>query len=250
MTAGESVSSPEQQPGEGVSAHRPVAIPGAGEDRTGSVDIGNTKRVARAVARRRSASGIEETRMALSRDEAWKHLCEWTLTEALRKHARAVELVMRAAAHRYGDGEQDVERWGLAGMLHDADYEQWPEEHPRRIVAWLTERGEEEIAHAVSAHHTGWNVPYETVLDRALLACDELTGFIVACCLVRPAGVATLTPKSVKKKLKTRSFAAKVERSEVTAGAELLGVDLTEHIRFIIETLQPRAAEFGIEGTA
>ena len=139
-----------------------------------------------------------------------------------------------------------MEQWGIAGMLHDADYEQWPEDHPQRTVAWLQERGETKIAHAVSAHYTKWGVPYETVLDQALLACDELTGFIIAACLVRPDGVTTLTPKSVKKKLKDKAFAAKVERDEIQKGVELLGVDLTEHIQFIIEALKPYADELGI----
>jgi predicted hydrolase (HD superfamily) len=186
--------------------------------------------------------------MALERDEAWKHLCSWTETESLRKHARAVELVMRAAAERYGDAGDDAETWGVAGMLHDADYEKWPEEHPNRIVAWLRDRGEEPIAHAISAHYTKWGVPYESALDKALLACDELTGFIVACCLVRPEGVTTLKPKSVKKKLKDKRFAAKVERAEVHAGVEQLGVDLSEHIQFIIDALKPHAGELGIAG--
>jgi predicted hydrolase (HD superfamily) len=157
---------------------------------------------------------------------------------------------MRQAAHRYGRGEGDEEAWGIAGMLHDADYERWPEDHPGRSVAWLRERGEEEIAHAVSGHYTKWNVPYETALDKALLACDELTGFIVACCLVRPEGIRTLAPKSVKKKLKDKAFAAKVERTEIAAGLELLGADLTEHIQFIIDALRPHAEELGIAGTA
>ena len=184
--------------------------------------------------------------MSLTREEAWAHLCAWTETESLRKHARAVEVVMRAAARRYGRGHADVEAWGIAGMLHDADYEKWPEEHPSRIVAWLRGRGEDEIAHAVSAHYTQWGVPYESDLDKALLACDELTGFIGACALVRPEGIATLTAKSVKKKLKDKAFAAKVERTEVVAGAELLGVDLGEHITFTIEALQPYADELGL----
>jgi len=184
----------------------------------------------------------------LSRDQAWEQLCAWTQTEALRKHARAVEEVMRAAANRYGDGGADVERWGIAGMLHDADYEAWPEDHPDRIVAWLRDRDEEAIAHAISAHYTRWNVPHESDLDRALLACDELTGFIVACRLVRPEGVSTLTAKSVKKKLKDKRFAASVERAEVHAGVELLGVEPTAHITFIIEALRPHAALLGISG--
>jgi predicted hydrolase (HD superfamily) len=185
----------------------------------------------------------------LSREEAWKKLCEWTESDSLRKHARAVEVVMRSAAHRYGAGEGDEEVWGVAGLLHDADYERWPDEHPNRIVAWLRERGEEGIAHAVSAHYTKWGVPHASPLDRSLLACDELTGFVVACCLVRPDGVGTLAPKSVKKKLKDKAFAAKVERAEVTAGAELLEVDLGEHIQFVIDALRPHAAELGIEGS-
>lgn len=182
--------------------------------------------------------------MALTREEAWALLNEWTKTDALIKHARSIEIAMRAAAERYGNAA-DIEKWGVTGLLHDADYDQWPDEHPNRIVAWLRERGEEEIAHAVSAHHTGWGVPYETQLDKALLACDEITGFIGACCLVRPEGIDTLTAKSVKKKLKDKSFAAKVDRNEVKAGAELLGADLGEHIEFLIETLKPHAAELG-----
>ena len=156
---------------------------------------------------------------------------------------------MRAAAERYGAGSDDVEAWGIAGMLHDADYDKWPEEHPNKIVAWLRENDEPVIAHAISAHYTKWGVPYETTLDKALLACDELTGFIGACCLVRPDGIRSLKPKSVKKKLKDKAFAAKVEREEVHAGAELLAVDLGEHIQFIIDALKPHAEELGLLGT-
>jgi len=186
--------------------------------------------------------------MELTRDAAWAHLSEWTETESLRKHARAVEVVMRRAAHRYGEGVADEEAWGATGMLHDADYEKWPEDHPNRIVGWLRERGEEELAYAISAHYTKWNVPYKSQLDKALLACDELTGFIVACCLVRPEGVSTLAPKSVKKKLKDKAFAAKVERAEVYTGVELLEADLGEHIQFVIDALKPYAEELGIQG--
>ena len=182
----------------------------------------------------------------LTRDQAWTKLCEWTRTDALRKHAHAVEVVMRAAAQRYGAGAGDEERWGIAGMLHDADYEAWPQEHPRRIVAWLREQGEEEIAHAVSAHYTKWDVPYVSALDKALLACDELTGFVGACCLVRPDGIASLEARSVLKKLKDKSFAAKVERAEIAAGAEMLGVELAEHVGFVIGALRPHAGEIGL----
>ncbi|RMH01831.1 MAG: metal-dependent phosphohydrolase [Planctomycetota bacterium] len=185
----------------------------------------------------------------LTRDQAWAQLCAWTESDALRRHARAVEVAMRAAARRYGGADADEEEWGIAGLLHDADYEKWPEEHPKRIVAWLRERGEEAIAHAVSAHYTKWGVSYDSPLDKALLACDELTGLIMAACYVRPEGVATLKAKSVLKKFKDKSFAAGVDRDECRAGVELLGVELREHVEFLIEALRPHAAELGIEGS-
>ncbi len=155
---------------------------------------------------------------------------------------------MRAAAHRYGAGAEEEESWGLAGLLHDADYDRWPEEHPGRIVAWLRERGEEALAHAISAHYTRWGVPQVSQLDKALLACDELTGFIGACSLVRPEGIATLQPKSVMKKFKDRRFASGVDRDEVRAGCALLEVELRDHIQFLIDALRPHGAELGLEG--
>ncbi len=185
----------------------------------------------------------------ITREDAWKKFCEWTSSEALRKHARAVEIVMREAAMKYGEGEKDVEKWGIAGLLHDADYERWPEHHPKLIVEWLYEMGEEELAHAVSAHHTSWGKSYDTMLDKTLLACDEITGFIGACCFVRPDGIHSLKPKSVRKKLKDKSFAAKVDRNEIQAGVEMLEVDLKDHIAFVIEALQPHAEELGLNGT-
>lgn len=184
----------------------------------------------------------------LTREAAWEQLTAWTETDSLRRHARAVEVTMRAAALAYGPGEEAVETWGIAGMLHDADYEKWPEEHPNKIVAWLRDRGEEELAHAISAHYTQWGVPYESQMDKALLACDELTGFVMACCYLRPDGVTSLTPKSVKKKLKDKKFAAGVERHEVQEGARMLEVDLGEHIQLLIDALRPHARELGIEG--
>ena len=157
---------------------------------------------------------------------------------------------MRVAAHRYGSGEADVERFGIAGMLHDADYEKWPEDHPNRIVAWLRERGEDDLAHAISAHYTKWGVAYDHLLDRALLACDELTGFIGACCLVRPEGVSTLTPKSVKKKLKDKAFARGVSREDIRQGTDELGVPLDDHITFLLTALRPHDAVLGLGQTA
>lgn len=184
----------------------------------------------------------------LAREEAWALLTEWTKGEGLLRHALAVEAAMRAAAHRYGRGAEDEEAFALAGLLHDADWEAWPEEHPRRIVEWLRERGEPEIAHAVSAHYTRWGVPHLSRLDQALLACDELTGFVGACCHVRPGGIAALEPKSVLKRLDDLRFAAKVEREEVRAGARLLGVELADHVAFIIGALRPHAELLGLQG--
>lgn len=184
--------------------------------------------------------------MAITRQQALAQLDGWTASESLRKHAKTLEIVLRAAATKYGDDRADPERWAIAGLLHDADYEQWPDEHPRRIVEWLRAQGEEEMAYAVSFHQTAWGLPPKTLLDRCLLACDELTGFVVACCCVRPDGIATLEPKSVKKKLKDKAFAAKVDRSVIQQGVELLGVDLGEHIQFVIDALKPYAEELGI----
>lgn len=184
--------------------------------------------------------------MTLARADAWELLCEWTKTEALRTHARAVETVMRAAAARYGEPGADPEVWGAAGLLHDADYEQWPETHPAKIVAWLRERGEPAIAQAIAGHYTKWDAPRDAPLDRALLACDELTGFIGACCRVRPDGIASLTAASVLKKLQTHNFAAKVERAEVSAGAALLAVPLADHVDFVIAALRPHAADLAL----
>jgi predicted hydrolase (HD superfamily) len=157
---------------------------------------------------------------------------------------------MRAAALHYGPGEEAVEAWGVAGMLHDADYEKWPEDHPARIVAWLRELGEEPIAYAISAHYTQWGVEYREQLEKALLACDELTGFVMACCLMRPDGVTTISVKSVRKKLKDKKFAAGVDRFEVQEGARLLAVELPEHIQFVIDALKVHGDELGILGSA
>ena len=186
--------------------------------------------------------------MSITYEQAQDQLHSWTKTDSLLKHARAVEIVMRAAAAKYGGADDNPEVWTITGLLHDADYEQWPEEHPRRIVDWLQEQGAEEIAYAVSFHQTKWGLPPKTVMDKALLACDELAGFVIACCLVRPDGITSLMPKSVKKKLKDKAFAAKVDREIIRQGVELLGVDPSEHIQFVIEALKPHADELGIGG--
>jgi predicted hydrolase (HD superfamily) len=187
--------------------------------------------------------------MSITYEQAVELLHEWTPSPALRNHARAVEAAMRKSAHRYGGGEADELRWALTGLLHDADYDQWPDEHPRRIVDWLEDQGEPEIAHAVSVHFTNWGVEPVSMLDKALLACDELAGFVMACCLVRPDGIHSLNPSSVKKKLKDKSFAAKVNRADVYSGVERLGVGLDEHIQLVIDALKPHAEALGISGS-
>lgn len=179
----------------------------------------------------------------ISRVEAKEILQSMTQSASLLRHMRTLELVMEAYAVKYNENQEE---WAIAGLLHDADYEAFPDKHPAIIVEKLNAMGEARIAHAISAHYTKWNVPYETLLDKALLACDELTGFIVACCQVRPDGITSLEPKSVVKRLKDKGFAAKVDRKEVYKGIELLGVELNEHIHFIIDVLRKNRGELGI----
>ena len=179
----------------------------------------------------------------ISRKEARQLLESMTQGASLLRHMRTIELVMEAYAEKLGE---DKEEWAIAGLLHDADYEAFPEKHPQLIVEQLRTMGEERIAHAISAHYTKWGVPYDTTLDKGLLAIDELTGFIVACAQIRPEGISTLEPKSVIKKLKDKGFAAKVDREEVYKGAELLGVELSEHIGFIIDILKKNKGELRI----
>ncbi len=179
----------------------------------------------------------------ISHSEGKQLLESMTQNVSLLRHMRTIELVMEAYAEKLGENKEE---WALAGMLHDADYEPFPEKHPQIIVEKLKAMGEEKIAHAISAHYTKWGVSYDTTLDKGLLACDELTGFIVACAQVRPEGISTLEPKSVIKKLKDKGFAAKVDREEVYKGAELFGVELTSHIAFIIDVLKKNKEELGI----
>ncbi|MCE2995509.1 MAG: HD domain-containing protein, partial [Flammeovirgaceae bacterium] len=141
----------------------------------------------------------------MTRAEAEKILLSMTKSQSLLRHMRTVELVMEAYAERLGENKEE---WAVAGLLHDADYEAFPDQHPNIIVEQLRQLGEEKIAHAISAHYTKWNVPYTNTLDKALLACDELTGFVVACCQVRPDGITSLETKSVIKKMKDKGFAA------------------------------------------
>jgi len=185
--------------------------------------------------------------VTLTIESARALLDAWTPGLPLRRHARAVELTMRKLATELAPDQ--VTCFAIAGLLHDADYEQWPEEHPQRIVAWLREHGEGAIADAVAAHYTHWGVPAETLVAKSLLAADELTGFVCACCYVRPGGISSLEPASVLKKLKDKKFAAKVDRQEIEIGCQLLGIEKEQLVRWIIQALAPQAADLGIEGT-
>jgi len=182
-----------------------------------------------------------------AREHAWDLLCEYTKGDSLRKHALAVEAVMRSYARKLGEAE---DTWGIVGMLHDFDYEMYPEppDHPLKGSEILKERGyDESIRRAILGHANYTGVTRDTLLARALYACDELTGFVVACALVRPNGIWDLESKSVKKKLKDKAFARTVNRDEVYEGAEELGVELGEHIDFIISALRDVAAEVGLK---
>jgi putative nucleotidyltransferase with HDIG domain len=182
--------------------------------------------------------------LQVSREEAWTLLCEWTKSESLRRHMLAVEAAMRAYAPRF-DG--DVELWGLTGLLHDLDYERYPDlgtGHPRYALRELEDRGyPAELVRAVASHADFMGVPRETPMEKALFAVDELCGFVLAVAYVRPEGLVGMTPKSVKKKLKQPSFAAAVNRDELRAGAEELGVDFDEHLQIVIDALTERRDE-------
>jgi putative nucleotidyltransferase with HDIG domain len=184
-----------------------------------------------------------------TREEAWTLLCEWTQSEALRKHMLGVEAAMRAYAREWGE---DEELWGVTGLLHDLDYERFPDlesGHPRMALEEFRSRGyPDELIDAVAGHADRLGVPRETRLAKTLYAVDELSGFIAACALVRPTGIHGLTPKSVKKKLKQPSFAAGVDRDSVRHGADELGVDFDEHVAFVTAAMEPHAAELGLEG--
>lgn len=181
-----------------------------------------------------------------NRDDAWKLLCEYTQGESLRKHALAVEACVRAYARKSG---ADEELWGVTALLHDFDYERWPnanhhptEEHPYAGSVILREHGyPEEMIHAILGHANYCNVPRTTPLDRTLFACDELSGFLTACALIKPSkSIHEVEAASVKKKLKDKAFARGVSREDVYKGAEELGVPLEEHIAFCIEAMRDR----------
>ena len=179
----------------------------------------------------------------LTRKEARKILETMTVGSSLLRHARTVELVMEAMAKHFGE---DVEKFAITGLLHDADYEKYPNDHPNVIVQKLNDLGELEIAYAISGHYTKWNIPRKSMLDKCIIAADEITGFIVAAALIRPNRTEGMKVKSVMKKFKTSTFAAKVDREECMKGAELVGMDLPQLIEFIIPILQENKEELGL----
>ena len=182
-----------------------------------------------------------------TRDEAWELFCEWTESDSLRKHALGVEAAMRAYARKF---DQDEERWAVTAIVHDLDYERHPDldtGHPRIALEELRKRDyPDEVVDAVAGHAEFLDVPRETLMAKTLFAVDELSGFIAACALVRPTGIEGMKPKSVRKKLKQPSFAAKVDRDQMQRGIEDLGVDEGEHIQFVIDAMAERADELGL----
>ena len=182
-----------------------------------------------------------------SRDEAWKLIEEWIQSDSLRRHLLGVEAGMRAYARKL---DEDEELWGVVGLLHDLDYERYPDldtGHPRKALELFEEKGyPQELIDAVAGHAEFMGVARETRLAKTLYAVDELSGFIAACAMVRPTGIEGMKAKSVKKKLKQPSFAAGVNREEVQKGAEELDADFDEHVEFVIEALEERAHDLGL----
>ncbi|GAC1662556.1 MAG: HDIG domain-containing protein [Candidatus Acidiferrum sp.] len=190
-----------------------------------------------------------------TRDDAWKLVCEYTASESLRKHMLAVEACMRAHALKNG---VDQELWGITALLHDFDYERWPNnnhaadrEHPAEGARILREQGyPEELIRAILSHADYTNVARQSPLEHALFACDELAGFLMACTYVRPSkSVMDLEVDSVKRRLKDKAFAKGISREDVRKGAEELGVPLEEHIAFCIEALRKNADALGLRGS-
>src|SRR4051795_11990859 len=187
----------------------------------------------------------------VSRDDAWQLVTEWIDSDSLRKHLLAVEAAMRAYARKW---DEDEELYAVTGLLHDLDYERYPDletGHPRVAIKELTERGyPQDVIDAVAGHADFMGVPRETRMAKTLYAVDELSGFVAACALVRPTRIEGMKPKSVKKKLKQPSFAAGVNREEVQQGAEELGVDFDEHVAFVIAAMEESKDELGLAPTA
>jgi len=187
--------------------------------------------------------------LQITRESAWELLTEFTISAGLRKHALAVEALMRAHAAKYNE---DAETWGIVGLLHDFDYERYPSmpDHPNKGAEILRERGfPEEIIYAISSHVDQLNLPRHSALCKAIYACDELAGFLVASSLVRPGrSIIGMEAKSVIKKLKDKAFARSVSRDDIYRGAEELGVELVQHITFCIKALEEQAGLLGLDG--
>jgi putative nucleotidyltransferase with HDIG domain len=185
----------------------------------------------------------------MERQGAWQLLCEFTKNENLLKHALAVESCMRACAGKFG---QDAEEWGVVGLVHDFDYELYPAapDHPIKGSEILRERGyPEEVRRAILGHADYSGVPRDTLMAKALYASDELAGFITACALVRPDKILTLEPKSVRRRMKDKTFARSVSRDDIARGAEDLGVDLNEHIAMCIDAMRAIAGRLGLDAS-
>ena len=178
----------------------------------------------------------------MQRSEAWGLVCEYSQSDSLRRHMLSVEIAMRAYAEKW---DEDIERWGVVGLLHDFDYERWPDppDHPLQGAKILAEKGvDDEIIYAIKSHADYLpDCPRLSRLDKTLYACDELSGFITACAMVRPERIVGLKAKSVRKKMKQKSFAAAVNRDDMVRGAEDLGLDLNLHIQFVIDALAVEA---------
>ena len=191
----------------------------------------------------------------IDRESAWGLLTEFTQSESLRKHALAVEACMRACSRKWGNGSaEDENLWGIVGLVHDFDYERWPslEDHPYKGNEILKERGwPEVITRAIMSHAEYSGVTRDSQMEKALFACDELAGFITAVALIKPGkSLAEVDAKSVRKRMKDKAFARKVNRDDIVNGAADLGVDLDEHIAFCIEAMKPIAKELGLDGSA
>lgn len=187
----------------------------------------------------------------MDRQAAWQLVCQYTQSDSLQRHMLAVEAAMRAYATKFGE---DVEKWGIVGLLHDFDYERWPQppDHPLQGAKILAEHGyPEDVIYAIKSHADYLtDCPRRSLMDKTLYACDELAGFIMAVALVRPQRLEDLEAKSVIKKLKQKSFAASVSREDIYRGAEELGVPLEEHIQFVIDALRPHAHLLGLSPAA
>jgi predicted hydrolase (HD superfamily) len=197
----------------------------------------------------------KQAKTMIDRESAWGLLTEFTQSESLRKHALAVEACMRACARKWGNGSaEDENLWGVVGLVHDFDYERWPsrEDHPYKGNEILKERGwPEVITRAIMSHAEYSGVTRDTPMEKALFACDELAGFITAVALIKPGkSLAEVDARSVRKRMKDKAFARKVNRDDIVNGAADLGVDLDEHIAFCIEAMKPIARELGLDGSA